>query len=252
MKKITFLFAAFLASHVCALAASPAVEAILAKARARLGGDRALDRITSIHYSGTIEQMEDAPDAKPAVSSIDILFQKPAQHRLTVSSDKSVDVTALDGYSAWRRTQEPDGLKRVRLMALDKEQLKRLRANTWENLYFYRGIAEHGGEIVDRGPVEVDGLKCHKIAFNYGPGIEFVRIFEIETGRLVLTETLPVGTIREEGEMIVEGVRFPKKLVAAATTPSTGKKRVVTINFDRIVLNEAIPASSFEQPMPGR
>jgi len=251
MKTITFLLAALLASTVSVFAASPEVEAVLAKARARLGGDRALDRINSIHYSGSIEQTEEGAEAKPAVSAIEILFRKPAQHRLTVTSDKSVDITALDGYSAWRRTQNPAD-KRIRLMALDAAQIKRLRANTWENLYFYRGLASHGGEIVDRGLVELDGLKCHKIAFNYGPGIEFVRIFEIATGRLVLTETLPVGTIREEGEMIVEGVRFPKKLVAAATTPSTGKKRVVTITFDRIVLNEEIPASSFEQPMPGR
>ncbi|MET0263865.1 MAG: hypothetical protein ABW223_13255, partial [Rariglobus sp.] len=104
-------------------------------------------------------------------------------------------------------------------------------------------------EIVDKGEAELDGVKCRKLVMSYGAGIEFIRYFEIATGRLLLTETMPVGAIREEGEIMVAGIRFPQKLIATGPASADGKARVITITFDRIALNETFPASTFEQPL---
>jgi len=250
MKRLIPILTALTVWSTSLLASTPEADAILAKARAHLGGDAALDAVNSIHYFGSIEMTETpASPTNPGKSSIEIIFQKPVQHRLVVSSEKSVDITGLDNYFGWRRVEPAAAGARVQNVGLGKEQIKRLRANTWENLYFWRGIEQHGGEIVDKGETELDGVKCRKLVMSYGPGIEFVRYFDIATGRLLLTETFPVGAIREEGEIMVAGVRFPKKLIATGTAAADGKTRVITITFDRIALNETFPASTFEQPL---
>ncbi|ATC63835.1 hypothetical protein CMV30_07680 [Nibricoccus aquaticus] len=251
MKRLITILTALTVWSASLPASTPDADALLAKARAYLGGDAALDAINSIHYFGSIEMTETPAGAtNPGKSSIEIIFQKPCQHRLVVSSEKSVDITGLDNYFGWRRVEPvATGGARVQNVGLGKEQIKRLRANTWENLYFWRGIEQHGGAIMDKGETELDGVKCRKLVMSYGPGIEFVRYFEIATGRLLLTETLPVGVIREEGEIMVAGVRFPRKLIATAAAGADGKTRVITITFDRIALNETFPASTFEQPL---
>jgi len=245
MKRLLPLLAAvFLWVTSSSLAVSPEAAAILAKARQRLGGEAALNGINSIHFFGSIEKSETgAKDA--GKSSVEIIFQKPCQQRFMISSEKAIDITGLDNYFAWRRL-EPAGA-RPQNFGLNAEATKRLRANTWENLNFFHDVEQHGGTIIDQGDVEQDGLKCRKLVFSYGDGIDFVRYFEKDTGRLVLTET--AGTIREEGEIVVAGVRFPQKLVSTSPSPADGKMRTVTIVFDRIALNETFPASTFEQPL---
>jgi hypothetical protein len=89
----------------------------------------------------------------------------------------------------------------------------------------------------------VDGRACVKLSFVHANDIVFVRYFDKATGRLVKTETETGAEIREEGEMIVNGVRFPKKVINKATNGST-----TTIMFERIELNVAIPAGEFSVP----
>ncbi len=248
MKRLhTLIVSSLLAGALALQAATPEAESVIAKARAHLGGDAALDAISSIRYSGSIE-MTETPTATPARSSIEIIFQKPCQHRLVITSDKTTDITGLDDYLAWRRVV-PRGEGRVQTLGMGADATQRLRANTWENLSFFRGIEQRGGQILDQGEAEIDGVRCRKLVFSYGSGIEFVRYIDLATGRLVLTETLPVGRIREEGEIVVSGLRFPKKLIATGPASADGRTRVITITFDRIVLNETFPASTFEQPV---
>jgi hypothetical protein len=249
MKRFFLILSALTVWSASLPASTPETDAVIAKARAWLGGEVALEAVNSIHMFGSIEMSETpAGPNNPGKSSIEIIFQKPTQHRLVISSEKSVDITGLDGYFAWSRV-EPAGGGRARNVPLGKEQTKRLRANTWQILYFFRGLPEHGATVIDRGTADVEGIPCRKLAFSYGTGIEFVRFFDAATGRLVLTETPPAGTLREEGEITVAGVRFARKLVRTAPPGPDGKTRVITITFDRIAVNETFPVSTFEQPL---
>lgn len=251
MKRLILLLSALILWSASLLASTPEADAAIVRARTFLGGDAALDAINSIHYFGSIEITETPAAATPATkTSVEIIFQKPCQHRLVVTTDKAIDITGLDDYIGWRRV-EPAGGARARQSTMNREQIKRLRANTWENLYFWRGLERHGGKIDDQGDATIDGTSCRKLVVDYGSGIQFIRYFDKTTGRLVLTETTPAGSIREEGEIVVSGVRFAKKIVRTAPPGPDGKTRVVTITFDRIALNETFPASTFEQPLPG-
>jgi hypothetical protein len=57
-----------------------------------------------------------------------------------------------------------------------------------------------------------------------------------------MTETENGGQIRERGEQIVSGIRFPTSL------ESTLEGRTVVITFDSVVVNGDYPDSLFEVP----
>jgi hypothetical protein len=232
------------------------VASVIAKARAYLGPDAALDGVKSVHYTGTLVTAEDTPEGpKPVEAVVEIIFQKPYQQRIVATSDKKVgdaveqrvEITALDNYEGWHRVQDAKDPRRWNMDLLKKEDVKRLRANTWENLSFYRGLEQSGGKIDDMGPSSVNGIACQKLAFRHEPGIVFFRYFDLTTGRLVLTETEQGGSIREEGELMVNGIRFPKKVITT-TKMVDGKERSVTVNFEKVTVNETFADTLFSIP----
>ncbi|MDE3084370.1 MAG: hypothetical protein KGJ37_04000, partial [Verrucomicrobiota bacterium] len=68
------------------------------------------------------------------------------------------------------------------------------------------------------------------------------------TGKLLLTETENGSRLREEGTIIVNGVRFLKKLITV-TKDATGRENTVTITMDKITLNDTFPDSLFAAPL---
>jgi hypothetical protein len=263
MPKFTNFFTAALFTAVLVTRASADTDAIIAKARAYLGPDVTLDAITSIHYVGMLagEEIAKDKDGKPVKDkegkeiwnpfkgSIDLIFQKPYCQRVTLVSYKGTEITALDDYEAWRHLQEATDAKRWSLMLLDKDQVRSQRANTWENMAFYRGIERRGGHVDDLGPVTIDGHRCEKLAFVHEPGLTFYRSFDTTTGQLILTETENGNLTREQGEVMVNGVRFPKSLVSITKDPATGRENTIVITLDKITLNEIFPESLFAVPI---
>ena len=242
-----FRFFALCAAPFALAVAARAEPAIVAKARAFLGAEAALDAVKSVHYVGTLVTADPSDPAKQTRASVEIVFQKPGQQRINITYDKAIEQTALDSYDAWQRQQDASDANKWRQTLLSAEQIKRLRANTLENLTFFRGVERQGGRVDDQGPVTIDGIACQKIAFIHAPNIVFTRYFDVATGRLVLTETESGGAIREQGDMTVSGVRFPKTIITVTKTPA-GKTQTVTITFDKVTVNETFPASFFAVP----
>ncbi|HYC99897.1 MAG TPA: hypothetical protein VEB22_01615 [Phycisphaerales bacterium] len=230
--------------------AAPADD-VIARARAYLGAERALEAVRSIHFTGTLELTAQVPsEADPSVTvdqqlrlPVDIVFQKPYQQRIVVRSEKVIETSALDDYDGWQRRSDAQDPSRSQVVPLDPQQVKRLRANTWENLSFFRGLERRGGRVEYQGEATADGVACAKIAFIHGENIVFYRFFDRTTGRLVKTETESGGEIREEGEMTVSGVRFPRKVIN-----KTPDGKTTTITFEKVVINEVHPASDFAYP----
>jgi len=235
--RLAVLLATLVALSAGPLQAADQVGPVLAKARAFLGGESVLNSVTTIHFKGTLEV--DASTRLP----VDIIFQNPYQQRITVTGPKVIEVTALDGYDAWQKRTNPANPTQWEVRLLDAGQVKRLRANTWENLSFFAGIEKKGGSVRPGGDATVGGVACVKLSFVHADDIVFVRYFDKATGRLVKTETEIGAEIREEGEMMVKGIRFPKKVVNKVPNgPAT------TIVFDQIEVNTRVPASEFAVP----
>ncbi len=226
-----------------------AEPAILAKARARLGADAALDGMKTIRYSGTLTTVNQK-DGKPITAKVEMVFQKPDMQRITATYDTFVETTALNSYEGWTRVQDGTDASKWRLTLLDAEQVKRLRANTFQSLAYFRGLEKLGVQIKDEGVVTKEGVSCQKITFTHGPRIVFHRYFEIATGRLVLTETETGAMMREEGEMSAAGIRFPKTLITV--TNAGDKPQTITIVYDKVVVNESLPSDTFAVPAISR
>ncbi len=228
------------------LVARGAEPAIIAKARAFIGPEAALNGVHSIHFVGTVVATNSAAPDKSERAAVEIYFQAPEQQRIQSTSEKTVEVTALDGYDAWQRQQSIADANQWQVKILGADQIKHLRASTWETLGFYRGIDRHGGHIEDQGTATVDGMTCEKLAFIYAPNIIFYRYIDTATGHLVSTETETGTTLREQGQLVIGGIRFPKSIVT--TTKTADGKQIVTLTFDKITLNETMPASLFAVP----
>ncbi|MFO1448683.1 MAG: hypothetical protein U1F61_11045 [Opitutaceae bacterium] len=216
----------------------------ISKARRYLGPEAVLDQVTSVHFWGTLFTDNDQKIA------IEIVFQKPYRQRIVTTGAERMETTALDDYEGWQQIEDLKDKGRWRMKLLSKDQVKRLRANTWENLAFFRGIEAKGGKVENLGDVEVEGKPAHKLSFLHPTGSVFTRYFDAETGRLVLTETEQGGRIREEGEIVAGGLRFPQKIVTI-TRLDGGRERSATIVFDKVVVNESFPPSFFSIPVTG-
>jgi hypothetical protein len=218
----------------------------LAKARAYIGADSALDGVKALKFVGQLEIVgADTPDGGTA--QLEILFQKPDRQRITATNGTKTEITALDGYDAWQRVSDSTDAAKWQVTLLGPDQIKRLRANTFENLAFYKDLGRQGGRIEDRGAATVDGVACRKLAFIHGPGIVFTRSFEVATGRLVLTETESGTAIREEGEIKAGGLRFPARIITTNPSPDGGS-RTIRVTFSSVEVNPTLDAALFAIP----
>ncbi len=244
---------ALLAACLLATSAMHAAEpAIIAKARAYLGSEAALNSLTSIHYVGALSiETKSGGTVQPAQTGmLEILLQKPTRQRSVTTTPAVIETTALDDYEGWRKIEDPKDASRWKMDLLTSEQIKSLRANVWENLTFFRGIESHRGTIEDLGTVTADGVVCQKLAFVYSPQTVFIRYFDQATGKLVLTETKQGDQIREQGQVMAGGIRFPKALVTTINR-ADGTTQTVTITFEKVAVNETFDASLFAMPSMG-
>jgi hypothetical protein len=223
---------------------------IIAKARAAYGPEAALDALQSVHFTGSVTTEDSSQPGKQRTAAIDAVFEKPDRHRFMVTSDQAIETTVLDGYGGWVRVQDRAAPAKARLTFLNTEQVKRLRASVWESLYYFRGLERIHGTVEDRGTAPVDGVTCEKVAFVHSPTIAFIRYFDVASGRLVQSETESGMTMREEGEITAGGIRFPKKLT---TIKKLGDRtQTVTITYDRVTVNEPLPAEAYAAPLRPR
>lgn len=226
--------------------------AIVQQARAYLGTEQALEAIDAVRYRGQLTSTDTVGtgESRTVEAMVDILFQKPAQQRIVAQAGNKIEVTALDGYEAWQWVHDPADPASPRLTLLGPEQVKRLRANTWENLYFFKAAQRSGGEVVDQGRVDLNGQPAHKLAFYHDEQIVFIRYFDPASGRLLQTETGRGDRIREDGEIQAGGIRFPERVITDTPLPDGGH-RTVTVIFDSIEVNDPLPPEAFGVPMMG-
>jgi outer membrane lipoprotein-sorting protein len=221
--------------------AQPAGE-IIAKARAYLGGDQLLDAVQSIHIVGKVTFGDGS------TGTIELIFQKPSRQRVEVATGKTIEVTALDDYEGWTRVQDAKDPTRWQLTLLKADQIKMLRANTIEQLSFFRNPDPRATIVEDLGEATVDGKPCRKVSFKRDDGSIFVRYFDAATGELVLIETpLQGGRVREEGVMVAGGIRFAQRHTQMTKT-ADGKVQTIKIDYEKVTVNEVFPPSLFAVP----
>jgi len=225
---------------LCALGAG-SEPAILAKARSFVGPAAKLEGIKSIHYQGILS----SDDGKK--HAFELIYQKPYQQRLMATSDAVIEITALDDFEGWQRITDVKDPTRWRQTLLGSTLVKRQRAINFDSLNLF--ACPPYGQLEDLGPIEVKGRTAIKVAFHHDANIIFYRYFDSSTGKLLRTETAADTTIEEEGEMLVDGIRFPKRVINLTKQPDGTVRRTV-IEFDKVTLNETFASSLFAVPLP--
>jgi outer membrane lipoprotein-sorting protein len=246
MVSLTRAFLVLLASLLVGLGHLRANEAAIARARAYLGSEADLAAVRSLLFKGELSVVG-RQGGTPITARIEIAFQKPDRQLITATAPDKIETTALNGYEAWQRDIDPANPSLTRVGLLGRDPIKRLRANTFENLSFYRGIEGVGGRVEDRGMVTIDGVECLKLAFIHAADVVFIRSFDRATGRLVQTETDNGGLIREEGEILSVGLRFPRRTTTTNTLPD-GSVRAISITFSEVLVNPVLPDELFVIP----
>jgi hypothetical protein len=170
---ITILACALLAA-TSAFAAG--ADAIIARARSYLGSEAALDSVKSLRFSGTIAEGDETR------GTIVITLEKPFQQRIERTIGDEREVTALDEFDGWTRSENLKDPEDWSLTLLTRDHIRRLQANNVENLNFFKGAERRGGSVELRGEAKIDGIDCVKVAFMHGHGIEFVRYIDKATG----------------------------------------------------------------------
>lgn len=224
-------------------------DGMISLARSYLGTESALDAVTSVRYAGTLvsSTTNEAGETEETTARIEIIFAEPYYQRIRITSTERIETTALDDYEAWQQIENPANADQWRLTLLDTVQIRRLRANTWENLAFFKGIRSAGGRVEDLGRVEVDGRELHKLAYDHKFGIVFYRYFNPITGRLEFSETDTGARIEEAGENFISGVRFPNQVVTISERADGATQRV-QVDFEEIEVNPALERSIFRVP----
>jgi hypothetical protein len=253
---LRFLTAFVLLAEGLRAATAPGdLNAVIALVRSRLGTEAVLNELKTIHYRGKYEKSDGAPTGRLA-GNFESFFQKPFQQRLALSfTSGREEITALDGLESWMRIKEGAD---QRLTLFPKEQTKALRIVTWQTLDFFRGIERVGGTAEFLGEENADGVACWKVAFRHETNLTYTYFFDKATGRMVVAKisrrqapyTVVEGEMREEGELIVDGIRFPRKTISTFKEPS-GQTTTIIQENEKITVGETFPAALFAVPSIG-
>ena len=215
----------------------PKAEAILKKARKFISDESTLNSVKSLRFEGTIT----SPDG--TAGKIVISLQQPYKLLQSIEHENGlVDEFGLNDYEGWLKRFKAEDPDVYALMPVDVNRLKRLRANTYEGLNFFSTKTNYGRKIEYLGKQDLDGKLVEVVKVLYGSAT-FVRYFDESTGELLLSEIENGERIQEQGEMMVDGIRFPKFLVTY-----NGDEQISHLEFHSIQVNPAFKDSLFTQP----
>lgn len=197
------------------------VDQIIEKARARLGSESTLNNIQSLYYSGTVkiyttENPEDPTSAPQVVEGKTVLILEKSntgtfRQRHEFNTEEIEEITVLNGYNGWRyiRNKENDEWNFTNFPA---DLLLRFQVTTAESLGFFNGYKDLYGKVEDLGNEQWEGQNVRVLRFRYDTHIYFDRLFDEATGKLIATRDSNGVEILEEGEHVVDGIRFPKTI----------------------------------------
>ncbi|MCH6258366.1 hypothetical protein MLD52_17530 [Puniceicoccaceae bacterium K14] len=216
------------------------IDATIELARSYLGGSDKLDAIKSLNYQGTMLY------ADGNTGFADIVFQKPSFQKFEATIAEYKETSGLDDTEAWHLLENLGDETSRSLSLYGVEEILNMKASVWEYLNFYKRLEGRGKRVIYEGREFVNGNECVVLTYDHSDGIWFRRYFDVTTGRVVQTFSNKGALFVEEGEMIVDGIRFPKKLTTSfVTLEEAGSIEIV---YSKIEINKKFDKAIFKLP----
>ena len=146
---------------------------------------------------------------------------------------------ATFGYNAL--THEYGDLLKMGVIVPTK--VERVALTSFENLHFFEDTRRLFGRVKFQGVEEHRGERAYRLRFMYPSGMYFDRFFSTEDGDLIATIDDRGIEIVEEGEFVVNGLVFPKRILTFEED-----KLLHTVVFENIEVNPELDDSLFEIP----
>lgn len=235
-----FFSIAFIFSALTAFAA-PSVDAIIERARATVGDEASLGTLITFKVVGKIKPV----DPKVPEANIVILARKPSSQRLEVRVGDLVESTILRGSKGCivRSNEAQEGPQATQMRLLSEEELERVQYNTRQFFSFFEPNYKEGETVKHAGIEQHRGVRCHKLVYSHPDGMQITRYFAVNDDTLVSTMTDKGVESVEVESVIVEGIKFPKKVEYY-----DNHKKLHTIEFASIEANIPLPAGIFDIP----
>ena len=218
------------------------IQSTIELARSYLGPDDKLDAIESVHYKGSL--LYSTGD----LGTIEMVYQKPMQHRMVAVIGGRREVSVLDGSEGWTTFERVVDSVPSSIEIFDPIRILIMQASVREAFNFFRKPDTRNGEILYEGKETVNGRDCNVLTYHHGDGIAYQRYIDAETGQVHKTLDSKGVEYLEEGELIVDGLRFPKKLLSTFSTAIGDQS--MEFAYSSITLNEKLPDSDFVMPLP--
>lgn len=218
------------------------IESTIKLARAFLGDSDRLDAIDCIHYKGSL--LYSSGD----LGTIEMIYQEPLRQKMIAVVNDRKEVSVLNGTEGWTTFERVGDSLPLGMEIFDPVRILIMQAAVREAFSFFQKPDVRNGEISYQGKETVKGRECHVLDYDHGDGIGYRRFIDAETGQVLrMLDSKGVEYI-EEGEIIVDGIRFPKKMVSTFAT-ALGSQ-TMEFAYTSITLNKKLPDSEFVMPLP--
>lgn len=224
-------------------AQTPTAGSIIERARKTLGPEPALGNIVTLRIEGQVKPND--PKLMPA--KIILTARKPCSQRLEIYVDDIVETTILHGGKAVLiRSHEKEDISQMRTLSDTERQC--LEQSTRNMFNFYNPDIKHGELATYEGIARHRGEICDVITYTCPAKIKTLRYFSRKEAKLVATIREVSGEqveIVEEGDLYVDGVRFPQ-----AQLYFQGRKPLHRMEVNKVTVNEALEDGIFAFPKP--
>lgn len=219
------------------------IRSTIELARSYLGDSDKLDAIDCIRYKGSL--LYSTGD----LGTIEMVYQKPMRQKMTAIVNTRKEVSVLDGSEGWTTFERVGDSLPLGMEIFDPIRILIMQSAVREAFGFYKNPSVRNGAIFYDGKESVKGRECVILTYEHGDGIAYRRFIDAETGQLRKMLDSKGVEYYEEGEIVVDGIRFPKKMVSTFSTALGGQ--TMEFAYTSIKLNEKLPDSEFVMPLPG-
>ncbi|MBD5782531.1 hypothetical protein IEN85_23735 [Pelagicoccus sp. NFK12] len=219
------------------------IKETVALGREYMGGDAKLNAIQSVRFEGVLVQ----PGGMSG--TVESVMKKPGYYQFISSIGGIRETSTLAPTGAWRKLENFREPGAYTLSFYDVEELRNLEATISDSLGFLKAPKTRNGRIEFVGKGKVRGKQAVILNYVYSDGIWFRRYFNPETGRVMFMQSSKGMVFTYEGDIEVDGVRFPKKVLV--TYVSQYGESTMEISYSKAEVNLEVDLQRFRVPQVG-